>query len=122
MYKLVADRAEQGTWRGTMKTSPGKATLPGPKQVFRTYADGRMQGDVIATADEQLPGQPLLVPAMRAGRRIGSESLDVIRARALAELEALPAALRELDEGPDRYSVTLSEGLTAASSEPRVDE
>ena len=122
VYKLVADQAEQGAWRGTMKTSPGKATLPGAKQVFRRYADGQMQGDVIAAADEQLHGQPLLVPAMRAGRRIGSESLDVIRARALAELEALPPELRELDQGPSRYRVTLSKGLTAASSESRVDE
>jgi nicotinate phosphoribosyltransferase len=124
VYKLVADHAEHGDWRGTVKTSPGKATLPGPKQVFRRYEDGQMRGDVIASASELLSGQPLLVPAMREGRRVGSESLDVIRARALAELEALPAALRDLAEGPSApgaYPVRLSEALRTASSEPIVD-
>ncbi len=116
----MADRAAQGGWRGTIKTSPGKATLPGPKQVFRRYEGGRMQGDVIASAAEQLPGQPLLVPAMRAGKRVGSEPLEVIRARALAELEALPPALREVT-GSDPYPVGLSAGLTVASSERTVD-
>jgi nicotinate phosphoribosyltransferase len=83
-----------------------------------------MRGDVIASASELLSGQPLLVPAMREGRRVGSESLDVIRARALAELEALPAALRDLAEGPSApgaYPVRLSEALRTASSEPIVD-
>ena len=31
VYKLVADRPAQGGWRGTTKSSPGKATLPGPE-------------------------------------------------------------------------------------------
>jgi nicotinate phosphoribosyltransferase len=83
-----------------------------------------MRGDMIASASEQLSGQPLLVPALRGGRRVGSESLDMIRARALAELEALPAALRELDEGPPApgvYPVRLSDALQAVSSEPVLD-
>ena len=123
VYKLVADQAEQGGWRGTIKTSPGKATLPGPKQVFRNYEDGQMRGDVIASASEQLPGRALLVPAMRNGKRVGRESLDAIRDRALAELEALPPRLRELggESASDRYPVSISEGLKAASSGPRVD-
>ena len=49
--------AAQGGWRGTIKPSPGKATLPGPKQVFRRYEGGQMSGDVIASASEQLPGR-----------------------------------------------------------------
>jgi nicotinate phosphoribosyltransferase len=125
VYKLVADQAEQGGWRGTVKTSPGKATMPGPKQVFRRYEDGQMQGDVIASASEQLPGRALLVPAMRGGERVGSESLEVIRARALAELEALPAPLREPAEPAatsSPYSVSLSAVMKSVSSEPKVDE
>jgi nicotinate phosphoribosyltransferase len=121
VYKLVADRPAQGGWRGTIKSSPGKATLPGPKQVFRHYEADRMKRDVIASASEELRGQPLLMPVMRGGRRVGSESLDVIRARALAQLESLPPSLLELT-GSDAYAVSLSEGLTAASAEPPVDE
>ena len=75
---------------------------------------------MIASTSEELPGQPLLVPVMRGGRRVASEALDVIRVRALAQLEALPPSLLELT-GSDAYPVSLSEGLTAASAKPRVD-
>src|SRR3954468_21178641 len=89
VYKLVALRRD-GEWQGVWKRSADKATIPGAKQVFRRYADGEMRGDVIAAADEQLDGVPLLVPAMRGGDLTLEESLDEIRERAAAELTALP--------------------------------
>jgi hypothetical protein len=55
-----------------------------------------MVGDVIAGADEDLPGRPLLVPAMRAGRAVLRESLAEMRARAASELSSLPERLRDL--------------------------
>ena len=125
VYKLVADRVRGDGWRGRVKTSPHKATFPCPKQVFRHYEGGQMQGDVIAPADERVDGRPLLVPAMRAGRRVGSESLGTMRARALAELEALPAALRDLRgelRPADLYPVKLSEALKALSRQTGLDE
>ena len=108
VYKLVADRLGEGGWRGTLKTSPDKATVPGAKQVFRRYEEGRMRGDVIAAAGEQGEGRPLLVPAMRSGRRVGSESLDTMRDRARAELQALPVT--------DHYPVEYSHALSAAAA------
>ena len=114
VYKLVADCAEDRTWRLTVKRSPDKATLPGPKQVFRRYEGGRMRGDVLATDGEQLPGTPLLVPVMRDGSRVGAESMEDLRGRALGELEALPDA-------PDRYALELSEDLQAAAAAHRLD-
>ena len=92
VYKLVAHRRD-GHWLGVRKRSPHKATVPGAKQVFRRYAGGAMRGDVIAMADESHPGRPLLVPVMRAGERVRSESLDDVRARADTELTALPGRL-----------------------------
>jgi nicotinate phosphoribosyltransferase len=122
VYKLVADRAQGEDWRGTAKSSPGKATLPGPKQVFRRYENGRMAGDLIAGGAEEAPGKPLLVPAMRAGNRLGRESLETIRTRALGELDALPAELRTLEERtPAAYPVGLSRTLQALTS-AKVDE
>ena len=126
VYKLVADRVEGQAWRGRMKSSPDKVTLPGLKQVFRRYEDGEMRGDVIASAaEEDVDGKPLLVPAMRAGRRVGGESLEAMRARALDELEALPAALRDLRgelRPADLYPVKLSEALKALSGHAGLDK
>jgi nicotinate phosphoribosyltransferase len=113
VYKLVADMPVPGRWRSAYKRSPAKATMPGPKQVFRRSAGGRMAGDVVAVADESLPGRPLLVAAMRAGERVGAEPLERMRARAATELDSLPDALRELgsDGGGERYPVTCSDRL-----------
>ena len=110
VYKLVADRAGDG-WRGVWKRSPGKATLPGPKQVFRNFEDGRMAHDVIAAADEELDGEGLLVPAMRGGERVRAESLEEIRARVDAQLAALPEHLRLAVETDEPYRVAYSERL-----------
>jgi len=90
VYKLVDD------WDGpVMKTSPGKANLPGVKQVFR-----RATGDVIALADEGLDGLPLLTQVVEQGRLIGvPRSLPEIREATIASIDALPPGLRRLD-GP----------------------
>jgi nicotinate phosphoribosyltransferase len=96
------------------KRSPGKATVPGAKQVFREYVDGEMHGDVIARLEEQLPGQPLLVPFVRGGRLAREETIEQMRDRARAELLALPAGLRELDGEGRMYPVAYSERCRAA--------
>src|SRR5581483_9832394 len=61
VYKLVANRRD-GEWHGVWKRSADKATVPGPKQVFRSYEGGVIAGDVIGAADERLDGEPLLCP------------------------------------------------------------
>ena len=96
VYKLVADKPG-GRWRGVWKGSPEKATVPGAKQVFRRYTDGTMRGDLIAMVDEVHPGEPLLVPVIRAGRLVHEESLAQMRERADSQLAALSEPLRGLD-------------------------
>jgi nicotinate phosphoribosyltransferase len=121
VYKLVADKPAEGRWRSTFKRSPAKATMPGPKQVFRRRSGGRMCGDVIATSAESLDGEPLLVPVMRAGKRLAAESLDDLRARVAAGLESLPPALRVPDPGPgDAYPVACSERLQELTDRARA--
>jgi nicotinate phosphoribosyltransferase len=112
VYKLVARSAGDGL-RGVWKRSADKSTVPGPKQVFRRYADGVMNGDEIAGADEELEGEPLLAPAMRAGEIVLVEPLEVIRARAEAQLAELPERLRRpgREVAPEPYPVTYSERL-----------
>jgi nicotinate phosphoribosyltransferase len=114
VYKLVADMPVAGIWRSAFKRSPAKATMPGPKQVFRTRVDGEMRGDVIGLAGESVDGEALLVPVMRAGERVSAEPLAQMRARTASELESLPAQLREpAPRAP--YPVACSERLRELS-------
>jgi nicotinate phosphoribosyltransferase len=110
VYKLVADRGTDG-WRGVWKRSPDKATHPGPKQVFRSYANGTMTGDVIAAEGETLGGELLLTAFMREGEIVREEALDEIRERSAAQLAALPAALRPPEDEVPPYPVTYSKTL-----------
>jgi nicotinate phosphoribosyltransferase len=117
VYKLVADRRAD-RWRGVWKLSPDKQTVPGPKQVFRRYAEGAMSADVIAAADEELEGEALLVPAMREGEVVLRESLEEIRERSAAQITALPERLRRpvAGEATEPHPVSYSERLRAAAA------
>jgi nicotinate phosphoribosyltransferase len=110
VYKLVA-RRHGGEWQGVWKRSADKATVPGAKQVFRRYEGGSMRGDVIAAADEQVDGEPLLRPVMRGGDVTAAESLAEIRERSAAELAALPEELRRPEPASRPYPVSYSERL-----------
>jgi nicotinate phosphoribosyltransferase len=122
VYKLVAELSG-GRWRGVAKRSPGKATVPGAKQVYRRYDDGRMTGDVIAMIDEPDPGDPLLVPVMRGGRLVHEESLIQLRDRAASQLGALPEHLLALDvdAAVPPYPVDWSERCLAAGAPGATD-
>jgi nicotinate phosphoribosyltransferase len=120
VYKLVADRGDDGEWRGVFKRSPEKETRPGPKQVFRRHEGGEPGGggvmieDVIGALGEELEGEPLLVPAMRAGERVLEESLEQIGARSAAQLSSLPGRLRDslAEQEPEPYPVRFSERVS----------
>jgi nicotinate phosphoribosyltransferase len=113
VYKIVAE-LRGGAWRGVAKRSEGKTTLPGAKQVFRSFEDEAMVEDVVGDADERLDGEPLLVPAMREGEIVHAETLEEMRERTRRSLEALPVTLRSRGEKP-RYPVRHSEALTEAA-------
>ena len=96
------------------KLSEGKATWPGRKQVWRAYgADGRMGGDILSLETDRQPGEALIVPVMRAGKRIAhSPTLAQIRERAARELARLPEPLRRLETGFE-YPVKIADALKA---------
>ncbi len=105
-YKL-----QEYAGRPRRKRSEGKATWPGRKQVYRRYgADGTIAGDVVALFGEPTGGEPLLRPAMRAGRRVEAlPGLQEARAHAEASLARLPAPLRRLEPYP--VPVVISDGI-----------
>ena len=100
VYKLVEYDGE-----AVCKLSLRKATLPGPKQVWRTPG-----GDVIGLAGEAGPedGEPLLVEVMKDGRRLDDGSIEAAAARFASDLEGLPAELRSL-RAPHREAVRTSD-------------
>ena len=104
-YKLVSFAGV-----GRLKLSPGKAILPGPKQVFRRYTAGVASGDNVALADESDEGEPMLVEVMAEGKRTsaGRASLDQARDRAKHALDSLPEPLRSLKPAESPYPVELT--------------
>lgn len=137
VYKLVA-KEEAGAMAPTIKISnnPEKSTTPGIKQVYRYHdAEDRPLGDLLALENESPPEEgpvsfrhplfegrgftlkdyagrtPLLRPAMREGKRVGSrESLDAMRARSIDSMNRLDVTYRRL-LNPHVYKVSLSEAL-----------
>ena len=99
------------------KLSPGKASWPGRKQVWRLIGEeGELAGDLIAPAQERHAGRALLLPAMRGGRRSpASPPLAEIRRDAAAALKQLPPPLAALE--PLHYPVEIAPGLRQLAEE-----
>jgi nicotinate phosphoribosyltransferase len=109
VYKLVAYDG-----RPVAKLSTRKATLPGPKQVWRLQG---MAGDAIGRADRAGPegAEALLVDVMSKGRRTRHDSLADARARFERERTALPDELRSLRPKP--YPVEMTPELDRLSKQ-----
>jgi nicotinate phosphoribosyltransferase len=104
--------------RPRRKLSEGKQTWPGRKQVWRTVdAQDRMRGDVLSLENDKHEGEPLIVPVMRGGKRVGPPpSLAHVRERAARELARLPEPFRRLEAGI-AYPVEISAKLKALAAE-----
>ncbi|WP_344215391.1 nicotinate phosphoribosyltransferase [Kribbella sancticallisti] len=107
-YKLV-----EYDGHPVMKRSTGKATLPGPKQVFRRAG----AVDLIACRDEFGPpgAEPLLEPAMLQGRRISPAEppQDVVAAahrHFRADLAGLSEPVRRIRR-PETMTPELTQSL-----------
>jgi len=138
VYKLVAVR-HGGAWRPSAKRSdtPEKATVPGPKALYRVFdARGMATADLITLADERpQPGEPLTLrhPADERSRSLAADEVSAVepllethwsegRSRVEPQGIAELQSRREADEArldagvkrlrhPHRYHVSLSERL-----------
>jgi len=84
------------------KRSPGKATWPGAKQVFRERGPtGEIARDCVGLEDETVRGVALLAEVLRGGRRSAPvPTVNLAREVCRREIEALPASLRALADSP----------------------
>jgi nicotinate phosphoribosyltransferase len=114
----MAYKLQEYAGKPRRKRSPGKATWPGVKQVFRERApSGEYVCDRVARADEQPGGEPLLVEVMRDGRRsTPPPTLRVLREHCSTEMRALPPRLRELGTAVTPYPVSISDTLQAMAA------
>ncbi len=112
VYKLVYDHTAD---RPVAKLSEGKVTLPGLHQVYRLIRNDLARQDVIGTLGEfHVDSEPLLVEWMKGGQLTRPlPSLAQLRARARAQLAALPPHVVSLDESTPPYDVQLSHGLSS---------
>lgn len=97
------------------------ASRPRRKQAFRRFgADCTIAEDIVALADEALPGMPLLQPAMRGGRVLQNlPDLATARQHAAASLRRLPPALRDL--WPHAVPVIISDRVRALAAHADAD-
>jgi nicotinate phosphoribosyltransferase len=111
VYKLVRYGG-----RPVVKLSTGKRTLPGEKQVWRGPG-----GDVLGLREEDLPGEPLLSEAMRAGSRVGeARTIEGARDRLERELGAVPPEGLSLDAPRPRVA-RVSAALEALAEQAKAE-
>ncbi len=100
--------------RGQLKLSSGKPVLPGRKQVFRISDNDRDLCDIIARADEDVAGRPLLVTVMHNGRRLPAGCVDLESARQYAQEQILrlPDHVRTIAPARPPYPVEVIRALS----------
>ncbi len=116
VYKLT-----EYAGKGRLKTSSGKQTLPGQKQVFRQEENGRAGRDIVAQHHEYHPGRPLLGKVMENGTRLeaGKVSVGAAREHCHNELSRLPGRLLALEQAAPPYPVEVSDHLARKRDEVR---
>lgn len=95
-----------------MKQSSGKVTYPGRKQIFRSFAAGKVTADRLGLMTESpLEAEPLLQLVVKEGQRVQPpETLGTIQQRTAAAVASLPDQTRRL-ENPVSVQVEISQSL-----------
>ena len=94
VYKLV-----EYDGKPVFKTSPGKITFPGRRQVVRHYRDGRMTSDAVIRVDRPGTDAGLIQEIICNGSMMTSlPRLDEIRVRLSSGLAELPESYRTLQK------------------------
>jgi nicotinate phosphoribosyltransferase len=105
-----------------IKTSSGKRSYPGPKQVYRIFENGLIKRDLIELENEDKPvnSLPLLQKIFDKGEiLLKVPSIKEIQRFHLHQIKTLPPKFLDLDFIPETYPVSYSKQLEAARFEPQ---
>jgi nicotinate phosphoribosyltransferase len=106
-----------------IKTSVGKKTYPGPKQIHRTFENGLIRRDFIALENEKdipIDSTPLLKKFVDNGKLLFEiPSINEIQKFHLQQVKTLPAQYLDLESVPETYPVVFSERLEDLSKQFR---
>ena len=98
-----------------LKTSPGKKTYPGPKQIYRILENSIIRKDIVTLEDEGAPddsGIPLLRKFFDKGKVLCKmPSMKEIQKHHLQQLILLPHKFKDLDFVPEAFPVIYSRKL-----------
>jgi nicotinate phosphoribosyltransferase len=121
IYKLV-EVEEGGVATLKFKSSVGKTTYPGKKQVMRSVERDRLRGDRIVPLEEagKYPrAEPLLRPVMRGGEILETPPLVEARDHCRRQLAALPPRIQGLRSAEEPYPVSIDDRLEVLLIEER---
>jgi nicotinate phosphoribosyltransferase len=126
----ISDRSRDLILLYKAKTSPGKKTYPGPKQIYRVLKKKKndindcIKQDVISLIDESaIPenSSPLLVKYIERGNLIRQlPSIASIQNYHSYQFKILPERFKVLDIIPDRFPVKYSKRLQSVSNDLKV--
>ncbi|MGB8172529.1 MAG: nicotinate phosphoribosyltransferase [Nitrososphaeraceae archaeon] len=99
-----------------LKTSPGKETYPGPKQIFRIMENKKIKKDFLKLEDEKQSrndiGVPLLKKLFEGGKLLSKmPSIKEIQRYHLQQIDSLPTQFIDLDFEPKEFPVVYSKKL-----------
>jgi nicotinate phosphoribosyltransferase len=100
------------------KTSPGKKTYPGPKQIHRIIENNMIKEDVLSLEDEKKISGNLRFPLLRKFLENGKilckmPSVEEIQRYHSQQVNLLPPKFNDLDFVPEVFPVVYSEKLQA---------
>ncbi len=120
IYKFAENTDEAGKAIPSMKftSSREKTTLPGRKQTWRRFKEGKYLEDIITLWDERMDdAQPLMVPVILRGEFVYDFPETVlIRKHATEQLAKLPEEYKQLTGSPV-YPVKISQALAELRDE-----
>jgi nicotinate phosphoribosyltransferase len=131
VYKLVAIKVPSSTLGNNeervderiiykIKTSSGKRSYPGPKQVYRIFENGLIKSDLIELENEDKPvnSLPLLQKIFDKGEiLLKMPSIKEIQRFHLHQIKTLPPKFLDLDFIPKTFPVSYSKQLEAKNRE-----